>query len=121
MSKVGFGDLVALAKSGWTPEQVNNTLDRLEKINQDDEEKSQEDNNNESQEDESGPGNNDDKPDASQASNEESEDSSKDARIKELEEQLAAAQKANRGQNHDQDEKKTLDDMVDDIFKEYFD
>lgn len=120
MSKVGFGDLVALAKSGWTPEQVNNTLDRLEKINQDDEEKSQEDNN-ESQEDESGPGNNDDKPDASQASNEESEDSSKDARIKELEEQLAAAQKANRGQNHDQDEKKTLDDMVDDIFKEYFD
>ena len=120
MSKVGFGDLVALAKSGWTPEHVNNTLDRLEKINQYDEEKLQE-NEDESQEDESGSGNNNYKPDASQAGDEESEDSSKDARIKELEDQLAAAQRANRGQNHDQDEKKTLDDMVDDIFKDFFD
>lgn len=30
--KVGFGDLVSLAKSGWTPEETNALLDRLDKM-----------------------------------------------------------------------------------------
>lgn len=121
MAKVGFGDLVALAKSGWTPEQVNNTLDRLEKINESNEGDSGD--NNPDDNNSSGPDNddsNDDEPDNNdEGSNDEPDE--KDKRIAELEEQLKKAQKANVHQNNDSGEKKELDDLVDDIFKEFFD
>ena len=53
----------------------------------------------------------------------ESEDDSddKDAKIAELEQQLKDAQKDNVHQNNDSGDKKSLDDLVDDIFKEFFD
>ena len=99
MAKFGFGDLITLAKSGWTPEAFNNAMDRIEAL------AAKESNGNSGAEGADVP--------------EESDD--KDAKIAELEKQLAEAQKHNRQQNNESGEKKSLDEMVDDIFKDYFD
>lgn len=111
MAKIGFGDIVAMAKSGWTPEAVNNMLDRFESMNekQEKEEQSHEDDS-DSHEDSH----------KSQEDERDSHEDEKDARIKELEEQLAAAQKHNRQQDNSGGEQKSLDNMVDDIFQEFF-
>lgn len=120
MAKFGFGDLITLAKSGWTPEAFNNAMDRIEAL------AAKESNDNSGAEgadipDESNEA--DLKTDETGAEGadvpEESDD--KDAKIAELEKQLAEAQKHNRQQNNDSGEQKSLDEMVDDIFKDYFD
>lgn len=116
-SKIGFTDIIALAKSGWTPDEVNKTLDRFETLNQDDEDESNE-NESESHEDESESQDNESSDESESSENEEDE---KDKKIKELEAMVEKLQKDNSHQNNDSAEKKTVDDMVDDIFKEFLD
>lgn len=118
MAKFGFGDIITLAKSGWTPDAVNNIIDRMEALPADDDSdnsdsKGADDSDN--LDDSKGADDSDD----SKGAEDDSDD--KDAKIAELEKQLAEAQKQNRQANHDTGEKKTIDDLVDDIFKEYFD
>lgn len=115
--KYGFGDFIALAKSGWTPEAVNSTLDRLEKMNEKEEaEETEED----STETETKTKESENESEKDSAGNENISDD-KDAKIAELEQQLKDAQKDNVHQNIDSGDKKSLDDLVDDIFKEFFD
>lgn len=116
-NKIGFSDIVALAKSGWTPEKVNETIDRLENLNQGDEEESHEDEN-ESHEHETESHENESH-DESESS--ESKEDEKDKKIKDLESKIENLQTQLSHQNNDSAEKKTVDDMVDDIFKEFFD
>ena len=111
--KFGFTDLITLAKSGWTPEKVNETLDRIETMNQDDEDESNE-NESESHENES-------ESHEVESESSDNEEDEKDKKIKELEAKIEKLQKDNSHQNNDSGEKKSLDDMVDDIFKEFFD
>lgn len=117
MAKFGFGDIVALAKSGWTPEKVNETIDRLENLNQGDE--------NESHEDESESGEHEteshDNESHDESESSESKEDEKDKKIKDLESKVENLQTQLSHQNNDSGEKKSLDDMVDDIFKEFFD
>ena len=112
MEKFKFTDLITLAKSGWTPDEVNKVIDRFETLAD------------ESIEESTGA---DDS--TIEKSSEESKEESigaddseidKDAKILELENKLAEAQKINRQQNNDTGEHKTVDEMVDDIFKDYF-
>lgn len=111
MSKFSFGDFVTLAKSGWTPEAFNNALDRIENINSQPDEPAEPDEPGEPAE----PNTNESTPDEANELDE------KDLKIKELEGKLEKAQKLNSGQNNDTAEKKTVDDLVDDIFKDFFD
>lgn len=117
MGKIGFTDLITLAKSGWTPEKVNETLDRLETMNQGEEDESHV-NESESHEDETESHDNESSGESESSENEEDE---KDKKIKELGAKIEKLQKDNSHQNNDSAEKKTVDDMVDDIFKEFFD
>lgn len=117
MGKIGFTDLITLAKSGWTPEKVNETLDRLETMNQGDEDESHEDENkSEEHETESH-----DHESSSESESSNDEEDEKDKKIKELEANVQKLQAQLSHQNNDSAEKKTVDDMVDDIFKEFFD
>jgi hypothetical protein len=117
---IGFTDIVAMAKSGWTPEQVNNMLDRFEAMNAKEEEKNESD----SKEENEAPAN--EKDDAATTTEkhddtDSSETDEKDKRIAELESQVQKLQQDNSHQNNDSGEKKSLDDLVDDIFKEFYD
>lgn len=114
MSKFSFGDFVALAKSGWTPEAFNSALDRIENINSQPDEPAEPDEPGEPAEP-AEPNTNESTPDEANELNE------KDLKIQELEGKLEKAQKLNSGQNNDTTEKKTVDELVDDIFKEFFD
>ena len=107
MAKFGFGDFITLAKSGWTPETFNSALDRIETMNA-----AEESNENESHEGEN---------ESHESENEnESPENEKDKEIADLKKQLAAAQAHNRKQDNSGGDKKSLDDLVDDIFTEFF-
>ena len=107
MAKFGFGDFITLAKSGWTPEAFNSALDRIETMNA-----AEESNENESHEGEN---------ESHESENEnESPENEKDKEIADLKKQLAAAQAHNRKQDNSGGDKKSLDDLVDDIFTEFF-
>lgn len=116
-------DFVTLAKSGWTPETVNNVLDRMEKIPDEKETEGDEDipeDSGNSSEDESG----------KDAVSNNSSDSIIETLKKEnetlksdnekLKTDLAAAQAANRNADNSNRDSKTIDEMVDDIFKEFY-
>ena len=121
--KLGLMDFVTLAKSGWTPETVNNVLDRMEKIPDEKETEGDED----IPEDSDNPSEDEGGEDA--ASNN-SSDSIIEALKKDnealkkdnvtLKSDLAAAQAANRNADNSGKESKTIDEMVNDIFKEYY-
>lgn len=114
--KLGLMDFVTLAKSGWTPETVNNVLDRMEKLPDEKETEGDEDipeDSNDTSENEGG---------EDSASNN-SSDSIIEALKKEnetLKSDLAAAQAANRNADNSGKDSKTVDEMVDDIFKEFY-
>ena len=111
MAKLHFTDIVAMAKSGWTPDAVNSMLDRFEEINSKDE---SEDHEEESHDDEgNSPGDEND-------SHEDESDDEKDKEIAALKAQVEQLQKDNSHQNNDSGEKKSLDDLVDDIFREFY-
>ena len=111
MAKIGFSDIITLAKSGWTPDAVNATLDRLEKMNESDEHEDHEEHEEivpDEPEEDVPEDSEDDAPDE------------KDLKIAQLEKQLQDAQRQNVHENQ-QSDKKSLEDMVDDIFKEFYD
>lgn len=113
MAKLHFTDIVAMAKSGWTPDAVNSMLDRFEEINSKDESDDHEEESHEGEE--NSPGDESDSPD------DESDQDEKDKEIAALKAQVEQLQKDNSHQNNDSGEKKTLDDLVDDIFREFYD
>lgn len=119
--KIGFRDIITLAKSGWTPENVNSVLDRFEQM--DTSEESEETKGADGSEDSKGADGSSDSDESVETKGAEdpTDLDEKDKKIAELEKQLEAAQKENRSQNNDSGDKKTIDDLVDDIFKDYFD
>lgn len=125
MSKFGFGDFITLAKSGWTPETFNAALDRIETMNAaeaDDGDQNQDDaNQNQNDANQNQDDANQNQDNATQNQDDVNQQDEKDARIAELEKQLKAAQQHNRQQDNSGGEQKTLDDLVDDIFTEFFD
>lgn len=115
--KIGFRDMIALAKSGWTPKDVNDLIDRFDSMNQPPEGEEDETQEIESEsKDVESESKDDDSESQDVESNEESKSS---AEIVELKKKIADLEKKNSQQNI-QSEQKSLDDMVDDIFKEYF-
>ena len=114
MAKFGFGDFITLAKSGWTPEAFNSALDRIETMNA-----AEESNENESHEGENESHEGENESHESENENE-SPENEKDKEIADLKKQLAAAQAHNRKQDNSGGDKKSLDDLVDDIFTEFF-
>lgn len=115
-TKITFKDMIALAKSGWTPQSVNEMIEKFDSMNI----------SNSSvnpsavpEDDKAG-----DESPAETSSEETLEDNSEDnsedkTKIIELEKKIADLEKKN-SQKPISSEKKSLDDMVDDIFKEYF-
>lgn len=115
-NKLGLMDFVTLAKSGWTPESVNGVLDRMENLPDESEDE---------KEDIDAPEDNKDKDKDEDSKDSESTDSSDMlAALKEenekLKSDLAAAQAANRGKDNSDKDSKTIDEMVDDIFKDFY-
>lgn len=121
--KLGLMDFVALAKSGWTPETVNKVLDRMEKLPDEKETEGDEDipeDSNDTSENEG----------CENAASNNTSDSIIEALKKEnetlksdnetLKSDLAAAQAANRNADNSNKDSKTIDEMVDDIFKEFY-
>lgn len=117
-SKITFKDMIALAKSGWTPKDVNSMIDRFENMN----DSISSDASVLSPEDVEAGEAVDTLP-AETSSNEVEEAShnndDKDNKIIELESKIAELEKKN-SQVEISSEQKSLDDMIDDIFKEYF-
>lgn len=121
MAKLHFTDIVAMAKSGWTPDAVNSMLDRFEAINAKDE-ADESDPEDENKPDKSNKNSSaDDHEEADDNSNDSSNEDEKDKEIASLKAQVEQLQKDNSHQNNDSGEKKTLDDLVDDIFREFYD
>lgn len=116
MSKFNFSDLITLAKSGWTPDEVNKTIDRFEALAAKEAEEIDEP---EGAEGSTDLDNSSTEPEGAEGSTGTTEESEKDAKIAQLEKELAEAQANNRGSNF-QAETKTTDELVDDIFKEFF-
>lgn len=118
MAKLHFTDIVAMAKSGWTPDQVNNMLDRFEAMNKEDEK----DESDSEGKDETDSANENDATASNEGQNDSdsSEPDEKDKKIGDLEKQVEELQKQNSHRNNGTDEQKSLDDMVDDIFKEFY-
>lgn len=115
--KIGFRDMIALAKSGWTPKDVNELIDRFDSMNQSPEGEEDETKEVES---ESKDVESESPDDATESGdNESTEEPKSSAEIIELKKKIAELEKKNSQQNI-QTEQKSLDDMVDDIFKEYF-
>lgn len=121
--KLGLMDFVTLAKSGWTPETVNNVLDRMEKLPDEKETEGDEDvpeDSGDSSEDEgsenSASGNTSDS--IIETLKKENETLKSDNET--LKSDLAAAQAANRNADNSGNGSKTVDEMVDDIFKEFY-
>ena len=114
-TKITFKDMIALAKSGWTPQAVNDMIEKFDSMNISKSSESllvPED-------DKAG-----DESPAETSSEETLEDNSEDnsedkTKIIELEKKIADLEKKN-SQKPISSEQKSLDDMVDDIFKEYF-
>lgn len=119
MAKFGFGDFITLAKSGWTPEAFNSALDRIESMNAAEESNEDESHESESESNESESESHENESE-SHESKSESPENEKDKEIADLKKQLAAAQAHNRKQDNSGGEKKSLDDLVDDIFTEFF-
>lgn len=116
MGKFNFSDLITLAKSGWTPDEVNKTIDRIEALaaNEADDIKEPAGADGSTDSD-----NSNIDPEGAEGSTDSNEESEKDAKIAQLEKELAEAQANNRGSNF-QNETKTTDELVDDIFKDFF-
>lgn len=119
MAKLHFTDIVAMAKSGWTPDAVNSMLDKFEAINAKDEN----DESDSEGKDETDSANENDATTSNegQDDSDSTESDEKDKRIADLEKQVEELQKQNSHRNNGTDEQKSLDDMVDDIFKEFYD
>ena len=121
--KLGLMDFVTLAKSGWTPETVNNVLDRMEKLPDEKETEGDKDipeDSNDSSENEGSEGaeSNNSSDSIIEALKKENETLKSDNET--LKSDLAAAQAANRNADNSGKDSKTVDEMVDDIFKEFY-